>query len=151
MRVYDRGPLVHNRIIVLSYSAPLRLDMIRNGTSLVEVTATSFDLSASAQAGTDRPTRVSMPALPPATPANGAESKRIFVQVGAFGDRDNAARRLATLSQSGIADAFIHEDTSTRPSLYRVRVGPVAGVNQYDRLVEDLEGLGIKDPYLITE
>jgi len=151
VRVNDRGPFVHNRIIDLSYSAALKLDMIRDGTSLVEVTAISFDRSGNTQTSTDRPTRISMPTLPPATPANGAESKQIFVQVGAFGDRDNAARRLATLSQSGIADAFIHEDTSTRPSLYRVRVGPVAGVNQYDRLVEDLEGLGIKDPYLITE
>jgi len=136
VRVNDRGPFVHNRIIDLSYSAALKLDMIRDGTG---------------QTSTDRPTRISTPALPPATPANLVESKRVFVQVGAFGDRDNAARRLATLSQSGIADAFIHEDTSTRPSLYRVRVGPVAGVNRYDRLVEDLEGLGIKDPYLITE
>jgi len=151
VRVNDRGPFVHNRIIDLSYSAALKLDMIRDGTSLVEVTAISFDRSGNTQTSTDRPTRISTPALPPATPANGAESKRIFVQVGAFGDRVNAARRLATLSQSGIANAFIHEDTSTDPSLYRVRVGPVAGVNQYDRLVEDLEGLGIKDPYLITE
>jgi rare lipoprotein A len=151
VRVNDRGPFVNNRIIDLSYSAASKLDMIRDGTSLVEVSAISFDQSGSAQIGGDRPTRVSTPALPPATSANLAESKRIFVQVGAFGDRDNAARRLAMLSQSGIADAFIHEDTSTRPSLYRVRVGPVAGVNQYDRLVEDLEGVGIKDPDLIAE
>jgi len=151
VRVNDRGPFVHNRIIDLSYSAALKLDMIRDGTSLVEVTAISFDQSGSPQTTGDRPTRVSTPALPPATSAGVAESTQIFVQVGAFGDRENAGRRLAMLSQSGIANAFIHEDTSTRPSLYRVRVGPVAGVNQYDRLVEDLEGLGIKDPYLITE
>jgi hypothetical protein len=55
------------------------------------------------------------------------------------------------LSQSGIDNAFIHEDTSTRPTLYRVRIGPVAGVVQYDLLVEELDGIGIKDPYLITE
>jgi rare lipoprotein A len=151
VRVNDRGPFVHNRIIDLSYSAAMKLDMIRDGTSLVEVTAISFDQSGSPQTKGDRPTRVSTPALPPATPAGDAESNRIFVQVGAFGDRENAGRRLAMLSQSGIANAFIHEDTSTRPSLYRVRVGPVAGVTQYDRLVEELEGLGIKDPYLITE
>jgi rare lipoprotein A len=151
VRVNDRGPFVHNRIIDLSYSAALKLNMIRDGTGLVEVTAISFDQSGSPQTTGDRPTLVSTPVLPPATSAGVAESTQIFVQVGAFGDRENAGRRLAMLSQSGIANAFIHEDTSTRPSLYRVRVGPVAGVNQYDRLVEELEGLGIKDPYLITE
>ena len=151
VRVNDRGPFVHNRIIDLSYSAALKLDMIRDGTSLVEVTAISFDQSGRAQTNGDRPTRVSTPPLPSATSTGSVELRQIFVQVGAFGDRENAARRLDILSQSGIADAFIQEDSSTRPSLYRVRVGPVAGVSQYDRLVENLEGLGIHDPYLISE
>ena len=79
------------------------------------------------------------------------EVGEIFVQVGAFGERSNAAGRLAVLSQSGIHRAFIHEDTTSRPTLYRVRVGPVAGVDQYDQLVEKLKSLGIKDPYLISE
>jgi rare lipoprotein A len=149
VRVNDRGPFVHNRVIDLSYAAAMKLDMIRDGTSLVEVTVISFD-SDSGHDG-DRPTRASTPAGPPATSSNGAGSHRIFVQVGAFGDRDNAARLLAMLTQSGIGNVFIHEDQSTRPTLYRVRVGPVAGVSQYDRLVEELESLGIKDPYLIAE
>ena len=43
VRVNDRGPFVHNRIIDLSYAAATKLDMIRDGTSLVEVTAITFD------------------------------------------------------------------------------------------------------------
>ena len=39
VRVNDRGPFVNNRIIDLSYSAAMKLDMIKDGTSLVEVTA----------------------------------------------------------------------------------------------------------------
>jgi len=144
VRVNDRGPFVHNRIIDLSYSAALKLDMIRDGTSLVEVTAISFDQSGKAQAEGDQPIQAS-------ATASVAEARQIFVQVGAFGDRENAARRLAILSQSGIADAFIHADSKSSPSLYRVRVGPVVGVSRYDRLVEELEGLGIYDPYLISE
>jgi rare lipoprotein A len=156
VRVNDRGPFVNNRIIDLSYSAASKLGMIRDGTSLVEVTAIGFDQpsnrhSSSDKPSGDRPTRVSTPALPPATPAPVVESSRVFVQVGAFGDQQNAARRLAVLAQSGIDNAFIHEDTSARPTLYRVRVGPVAGVMQYDLLVEELDSVGIKDPYLITE
>ncbi|MGB5576444.1 MAG: septal ring lytic transglycosylase RlpA family protein, partial [Woeseiaceae bacterium] len=51
VRVNDRGPFVHNRIIDLSYAAAARLDMLRDGTSLVEVTAINFDVPAG-----DRPT-----------------------------------------------------------------------------------------------
>ena len=42
VRVNDRGPFVHNRLIDLSYSAALRLDMVTDGTSLVEVEAISL-------------------------------------------------------------------------------------------------------------
>ncbi len=52
VRVNDRGPFVHNRIIDLSYAAAIKLDMIKDGTSLVEVTAISFDPPAG-----DRPVR----------------------------------------------------------------------------------------------
>ncbi len=37
VRVNDRGPFVGNRIIDLSYSAAVKLDMLRNGTAMVEV------------------------------------------------------------------------------------------------------------------
>ena len=149
VRVNDRGPFVHNRIIDLSYSAALKLDMIADGTSLVEVTAINFD-----QPQVDRPTRISTPSVLPAEPAAAAapvDSNNVYVQVGAFGDRANAERRLGALSHGGINNAFIHEERSTDRVLYRVRIGPVADVVQYDVLVEELENIGITDPYLITE
>jgi rare lipoprotein A len=37
VRINDRGPFVANRIIDLSYTAALKLDMIRNGTAFVQV------------------------------------------------------------------------------------------------------------------
>ncbi len=143
VRGNDRGPFVHNRIIDLSYAAAVKLDMIRDGTGLVEVTAINFD-----EPKGDRPTRRVSPSEPPQATAR---EHRIFVQVGAFGDRANAQRRLALLSASGIANGFIHEDRSTVPALHRVRIGPVANVIQYDILVEDLENIGITDPYLVAD
>jgi len=151
VRVNDRGPFVNNRIIDLSYTAALKLDMVRDGTSLVEVTAINFDKPAGTQQNGDRPTSTRQPAQPAIVSTPAVSSNRIFVQVGAFGERENAARRLAKLSQSGINNAFIHEDVSTSPALYRVRIGPVADVVQFDLLVEELESLDINDPYLITE
>lgn len=150
VRVNDRGPFVHNRIIDLSYSAAMKLDMIKDGTGLVEVTAINLE----APSG-DRPTSVSTASPEPqadsgtAQPFNGGN--KLYVQVGAFGDRANAERRLGELSLAGIGDAFIHEEQSTDRVLYRVRIGPVADVVQYDVIVDDLEAMGISDPYLISE
>ncbi len=150
VRVNDRGPFVHNRVIDLSYVAALKLDMVRSGTSLVEVTAISFD-----PPGGDRPTRQVDESPPPVVaapePSPTTAGERLFVQVGAFGDSANAERRLRLLASAGIAGGIIVEDQSVTPSLYRVRIGPIADVVQYDVLVEELETLGISDPYLITE
>ena len=145
VRVNDRGPFVHNRIIDLSYTAALKLDMVRDGTSLVEVTAITFDVPPG-----DRPVRIVEPAQPPeAQPAMQANNE-IFVQVGAFGDRENAERRRSALLSGGIGGAFIFADEAATPPMYRVRIGPIDGVDAYDALVLKLETLGITDPYLIT-
>ncbi len=157
VRVNDRGPVVHNRIIDLSYAAALKLDMVRDGTSLVEVTAINFDEPAG-----PRPTRSTVAGRPPpetrtepdpvdSTPAPAITSNLVYVQVGAFGDRANAERRLGALSLAGIEKGFIHEERAPERTLYRVRIGPVDDVIQYDILVEELENIGIIDPYLITE
>jgi rare lipoprotein A len=169
VRVNDRGPFVHNRIIDLSYAAALKLDMIRDGTSLVEVTAITFD-----DPPGDRPVRIVEPAEAPAgASANAApvvpemepqsppaserrtspsveKEHEIFVQVGAFGDRANAERRRSVLLSGGIGDAFIFADEASTPPMYRVRIGPIAGVEDYDALVLKLEAMGIADPYLVA-
>jgi len=161
VRVNDRGPFVHNRIIDLSYAAALKLDMIGDGTSMVEVTAITFD-----GPNGDRPVRKVEPAEPPAAarvaeapvaeapvveaPQEIGQEHEIFVQVGAFGDRSNAERRRAKLSSAGIAGVFIFADDAATPPIYRVRIGPIGGVDDYDALVTRLEALGITDPYLVA-
>ena len=62
-----------------------------------------------------------------------------------------AENRLATLRGANIPSAFVVEDTSANPALYRVRIGPIRGVEQYDIIVEELQKLGISKPYLINE
>ena len=153
VRVNDRGPFVHNRIIDLSYAAALKLDMVGSGTSLVEVTAITFD-----DPPGDRPVRIVEPAEPPApVPAPASEPRpemdknnEIFVQVGACGDRANAERRQSALISGGIGSVFVFADEAATPPLFRVRIGPIAGVDEFDALVDRLEALGITDPYLVT-
>ena len=146
VRVNDRGPFVDNRIIDLSYAAASRLDMVRDGTSLVEVMAISFDPPPHGQRAA-APEPVQKSSAEPAPPARNT----VYVQVGAFGDRDNAARRYRLLLDNGIEQAFVHEETDRDTRLYRVRIGPIDGVEQYDRVVAELSRLGIAETHLVTE
>lgn len=140
VRVNDRGPFVDNRLIDLSYAAAVKLDMIKSGTSLVEVTAISFDAP---------PPPAEQPATADAPPEVPADN--IYVQVGAFGEAENAHRRFILLHDVGIEQAFVHRDDSTTPALYRVRIGPISDVLQYDSIVERLQNLGISDTHLVTD
>jgi rare lipoprotein A len=138
VRVNDRGPFVDNRIIDLSYSAALKLDMIEDGTSLVELTALSYDEP--------------VPQRNAATPVtNRPDSEtEIFVQVGAFGDRNNAKRRYDMLRDKGIGEVVVQRDDNSSPALYRIRIGPIGDVEQYDAIVQRLQKLGISESHLVT-
>jgi len=134
VRVNDRGPFVANRLIDLSYTAALKLDMIREGTTLVEVRAIT-------------PGEPSSSVLTRASEAPPAE---LFVQAGAFANEANAQHLLERLRAAGLANAFV----MARPEksrLYRVRVGPVATVPEYDALIARLEKLGIRDARLALD
>ncbi|MBT8079484.1 MAG: septal ring lytic transglycosylase RlpA family protein [Gammaproteobacteria bacterium] len=154
VRVNDRGPFVANRIIDLSYSAAAKLDMLRDGTSLVEVTALSYDEAP--PPANDVPVRAPS-AKPPAdavaaTPQPPEEEEhQVYVQAGAFGDATNAERRYALLRSNGVSTAFVFEDDSRSPPLYRVRIGPIREVEQYDAVVSLLGDLGISDSHLVTD
>lgn len=139
VRINDRGPFVDNRLIDLSYAAAIKLDMITTGTSLVEVTAISFDEPPPQQVA-------SIGQAPKKT-----NPENVFVQVGAFGESENARRRFTLLRDIGIEQAFVHLDDSTTPALYRVRIGPIADALQYDSIVQRLQNLGIFETHLVTD
>ncbi|MBS0364985.1 MAG: septal ring lytic transglycosylase RlpA family protein [Proteobacteria bacterium] len=126
VRINDRGPFVANRLIDLSYTAAARLDMLRNGTALVEVrTLTPGE--------PDNLTRSS--ATPPAA---------LYLQAGAFADPGNAQRLQARLTAAGVKGAFVLSPITGTSRLYRVRVGPIASVAVYDQLAAQLGSLGIE-------
>jgi rare lipoprotein A len=164
VRINDRGPFVANRIVDLSYTAAAKLDMLRDGTAMVEVRAlepgdrTQFadanPAPATAPAQTLEPAAAPPPsaALPSATPPPGAPAlPLLYVQTGAFGDPANAGRQLARLHAAGLASAFILPPPAGKAQLYRVRIGPVGSVAEFDALAAQLAGLGIADPRLVTD
>jgi rare lipoprotein A len=133
VRINDRGPFVANRLIDLSYTAAAKLDMLREGTTLVEVRALT--------PGVPDELARSAVAPPPA----------LYVQAGAFADVQNAQRALEKLQGAGLASAFLVPPIQGRSRLYRLRVGPVATVAQFDQLAARLADLGMPDARLATE
>jgi rare lipoprotein A len=143
--INDRGPFVDNRIIDLSYAAATQLDIIRAGTALVEIEVLTDGAPATNGKIAATDTRVQdMPAAEPVAVS-------LYLQVGAFGDRSNAQQLLDRLHGSGFSNAVIRSDEARAPSMFRVRLGPIADVAEYDLLIEKMAALEIIDTHLVSE
>ena len=191
VRVNDRGPFVGNRIIDLSYSAAAKLDMLRNGTAMVEVrtidpsapppvitasatpapaaappaaTALTIVAPAAAAPASSAPAG-SAPAAAPAATAPGtatptagsgvtspaAAATALFVQAGAFSDPANAERLAEKLRGGNYGKVIVRDDQIAGRRMYRVRIGPVPSVAEFDRVVAALERAGINDAHLALD
>jgi rare lipoprotein A len=174
VRINDRGPFVANRIIDLSYTAASKLDMIRNGTAFVQVEtlsahapAPSAELPAvtpaasAANVGVSNVPPVTAQLPPAATPAvtaagpsapdnAAAPSAHFYIQVGAYGQAENARRIEQKLRDAGLKQAFTLGATAEQP-LLRVRIGPIDNVQEFDRLIARLSALGIPDARLAQD
>jgi rare lipoprotein A len=186
VRVNDRGPFVGNRIIDLSYSAAAKLDMLRNGTAMVEVrtidpsapppviTASGRSAPAATTPAATALTIVapaaaapagSAPAAAPAAAAPGtatqpagsgvtspaATAPALFVQAGAFSDPANAERLAEKLRGGSYGKVIVRDDQIAGRRMYRVRIGPVPSVAEFDRVVAALERAGINDAHLALD
>jgi peptidoglycan lytic transglycosylase len=134
VRVNDRGPFVANRLIDLSYAAAAKLGMLRRGTAFVEVRAITPD----------------NPSASELTRASESPSGRLYVQVGAFEDQANAWRMYQRLRKAGLRKAFVLA-LPEKHRLFRVRVGPLSGVSEYDAIIARLGRIGITDAVLEIE
>lgn len=137
VRVNDRGPFHENRIIDLSYTAAAKLDIIKDGTGLVEIRAIAPSQDESA-------TQLIRTGVPD------AEVRSFFIQVGAFSEYDNALslkQRLYSLSNSiRIAEARLSSNT-----VYRVQIGPVESIDTADELVAGLEQYGVQEHRIVLD
>lgn len=139
LRVNDRGPFHGNRIIDLSYAAAYKLDLVRNGTGLVEVVALNPDGSESRA----RPQ--------PVTATAPAKEPEIYVQVGAFSSRDNAEQLRARLQANSIDNIRISSAADSQQPVYRVRVGPLETVEAADQTVSKLETVGVNEHRIVID
>lgn len=155
VRVNDRGPFLHDRLIDLSYAAAWKLGYIGSGSTQVEVEsilpgATQLAAAPPAVAPAGDPIAdlvASAPAEPPPLPAV-QELRGIFLQLGAFGSQENAesfrARILRQLDWLGEA---IH--VQARDGMYRLHLGPYRDAQEAGRVAERIrETLAFK-PFVI--
>ena len=92
-------------------------------------------------AGSAAPPAVQAP--PMKMPDNGAPSVTYFVQTGAFAKESEADNQRAHLALLGIDAAVLAPEAGDRQSLYRVRIGPVATVDEVRTLMATLKNNGL--------
>ncbi len=159
VRVNDRGPFVGNRIIDLSYTAAAKLDMLRNGTAMVEVrslepVSASTPLIAQTIAPSSAPAAApAASAAPPPAPdvSTVAVPRALYIQAGAFSDPKNAERLVERLRGGGYGKVFVRDNEIAGRRMFRVRIGPVPSVAEFDRVVAALERVGVNDAHLALD
>jgi rare lipoprotein A len=173
VRVNDRGPFVGNRIIDLSYTAASKLDMLRNGTAMVEVrsldaaptlnaaAAATVTATPTATATIDSPVTAAASAtaaapladssVEAAEPAPASVPGNLFIQAGAFSDPKNAEHLVEKLRGGGYGKIFVRDNEIAGRRMYRVRIGPVPSVAEFDRIVAALERVGVNDAHLALD
>lgn len=139
VRVNDRGPFLHERIIDLSYAAAHRIGIAQNGSGEVEVEAI-LPGAASWVAAAPLPPVPDVSTPPPvaAIPADGKPGGYV-VQLGAFGNTANAQSFLGHV-QNQLATARVEAKVRQVNGLYRVYVGPYPERDEAQRVAQRLAG-----------
>jgi len=152
VRVNDRGPFLHGRIIDLSYAAAHRIGIAQNGSGEVEVQsilpgtlAQSPQASRPPLAEVATASAITAPLAPPAavqaaertpdSPPVASVAGGYSVQLGAFASFANAQSFLAH-AQNQLAQATVEAKIRQAGGLYRVYIGPYTARDEAERVGE---------------
>jgi len=144
VRINDRGPFHKGRIIDLSYTAALKLDLLR-GVAPVEVKRITY---AEIRAGLDvapanEPPPVFVPATPPGGPmrettGGAATSPGYWLQFGAFAKLDGAEAMRQRIAEADLG--LLPLLTIVREAgLHRLRAGPFPSADEARTQAERLK------------
>jgi rare lipoprotein A len=142
VRVNDRGPFLHGRIIDLSYAAANRIGIAARGSGEVEVEAIVPGEGGSAVVAVALPPVVATTPLrtaeaPQSAPISREPAGGFAVQLGAFQNFGNAQAFL-THVQGQLATAQVEPRVREVSGLYRVYVGPYPDRDDARRVADRL-------------
>ena len=122
VRINDRGPFLHNRVIDLSYAAAHKLGFIGSGSSEVEIESVTADSNARPIARADAVQSVPLEPAAPA-PVATASNSNVFLQLGAFNTHEAAEKFLAEM-RAKLGDAGSQLLLFSQNNQTRVHIGP---------------------------
>jgi len=145
VRVNDRGPFLHERVMDLSYTAAYKLGIIGNGSQEIEIESLSSEITMNTLARTDTLENKPLePAEAPLKSAPAAAGSNIYLQLGAFKSQD-AAESFMGLMRAKLGDAGKQLVIFLKDGLTRVHLGPYASPNEARSSADSLKGkLGFK-------
>jgi rare lipoprotein A len=178
VRINDRGPFVEGRIIDLSYTAAHRIGVLAGGAAMVEVESIIPGTSGAGVASTSpppvapasapesvplaaaselEPPAAQLPAAEPPPPVTASapqvpvtsDAGGIYLQLGAFGSRENAENFLARIKlQVEWLASTLH--VFSRDGLFRVHAGPYPSQPEARQAAERIgQSLGVR-PFVLT-
>lgn len=135
VRINDRGPFLHERIMDLSYVAAYKLGYINKGSAEVEVESIAVDANytapavatVSAVAPAAEVQVVAAPVIPVETA--GASTGKVFLQLGAFKSKQSAESFLAKMGDA-VGDDGKKASLYQKSGLTRVHLGPYATADE---------------------
>jgi rare lipoprotein A len=136
VRINDRGPFLHDRVIDLSYTAAWKLGLVDNGsgTVIVETLLPGGALPAPSPA----PIQVAAADNQPSVLKDIEEKSGHFLQLGAFGSRDNAESLRLKLART-LGNLGERLQIRSTGNLHRLQLGPWADANEARRVAEQLK------------
>jgi rare lipoprotein A len=144
VKVNDRGPFHENRIIDLSYTAAIKLDIVKNGTGLVEIRVIEPGQSIVTSSGVGAPVSGS-------SVENTIDKTGFYIQVGSFGQLANAEKLQKKLNPLGEGLLNISQATVANETLYRVRIGPITDIDHSDSIISKLENYGVSEHRIVIK
>ncbi len=149
VRVNDRGPFLHERVIDLSYTAAHKLGIIGNGSAEVEIESLAAGAVTPSLARADAVESKPLEKAEPAAGSAAMAGSNIYLQLGAFKSQEAAESFMAQM-RAKLGDAGKQLSVLIRDGLARVRLGPYADPGEARSSAESLnDKLGFK-PMLVS-
>ena len=145
VRVNDRGPFLHERIIDLSYTAATKLGIIGNGQAQVRVESLTADADTGTAISPIYKEPIQVTPLPSETPsAASSAAGNVYLQLGAFSSQ-RGAEEYQTSMRAKLGDSGKQVSLSRKNNLIRVRIGPYSNADKARATALDMQPrLGFK-------